>query len=275
MEEINIDTWEHFIQQIDELRRECNNSADHVPGSGLLFRGQENSCWPLSTTLDRKQLRISFQDYFGVISRIKSQIESLTDQEWVIPQPPEIESLVKDYDKFSRELRAGERPWYAYMTYLRHHGFPSPLLDWTRSLYVAAYFAFGKASEAANGRVSIYAYSARNFRISGNNMRVLYRFGPHVKTHRRHVLQQSQYTMCIESTDESRFESHDAVFVAGLHQQGVCWKFTIPSNERTRVLKLLDDHNLNAFSLFGSEESLMETLAIREFCFGPTQGGQS
>ena len=115
MEERNIDTWEQFVQQMEEVRRECNNSEDHVDGSGMLFRGQENSCWPLSTTLDRKQLRMSFQDYYGIISRIKSQIESLTDQEWVIPQPPEIERLVQDYDKFSRELWAGERRWYAYM----------------------------------------------------------------------------------------------------------------------------------------------------------------
>jgi hypothetical protein len=43
-------------------------------------------------------------------------------------------------------------------------------------------------------------------------------------------------------------------------------KFTIPAAERPKVLRLLDAYNLNAFSLFGSEESMMETLAIREFC---------
>lgn len=205
-----------------------------------------------------------FQDYYRVISRIKPQIETLTDEEWVIPQPPEIERLVQDYDKFSLELSAGDRPWYAYMTYLRHHRFPSPLLDWTRSPYVAAYFAFAKARGDANERVSVYVFSERNCRISGNNMSVLYRFGPYVKTHRRHVLQQSECTMCVESTDESRFVQYDSVFDDGPHQQGFCWKLTIPARERAKVLRLLDAHNLIAFSLFGSEESLMETLAIRE-----------
>jgi hypothetical protein len=71
--------------------------------------------------------------------------------------------------------------------------------------------------------------------------------------------------MCVESTDESRFVQYDSVFDDGLHQQGFCWKFNIPATQRPKVLKLLDEHNLNAFSLFGSEESLMETLAIREF----------
>lgn len=96
-------------------------------------------------------------------------------------------------------------------------------------------------------------------------MDVVYGFGPYVKTHRRHVLQQSQYTLCLSFHDEWRFESYDSVFEQCHRQQAFCWKFTIPVTERPKVLALLDEHNLNAFSLFGSEESLMETLAIREF----------
>ena len=32
----------------------------------------------------------------------------------------------------------------------------------------------------------------------------------------------------------------------------------------------LDEYNLNALSLFGSEESMMATLATREFLLSPT-----
>jgi hypothetical protein len=42
------------------------------------------------------------------------------------------------------------------------------------------------------------------------------------------------------------------------------WKFNIPSTERTKVLRLLNDYNLNAFSLFDSEEALLETMWFRE-----------
>ncbi len=38
----------------------------------------------------------------------------------------------------------------------------------------------------------------------------------------------------------------------------------MPSSERRKVLCLLDRYNLNAFSLLGSEESLMESVALRE-----------
>ncbi|MGA7217081.1 MAG: hypothetical protein WBX38_02135 [Candidatus Sulfotelmatobacter sp.] len=39
---------------------------------------------------------------------------------------------------------------------------------------------------------------------------------------------------------------------------------TSPSDERLKVLSLLNDYNLNAFSLFGSEEGLMEAMWFRE-----------
>jgi hypothetical protein len=46
--------------------------------------------------------------------------------------------------------------------------------------------------------------------------------------------------------------------------QDVLWKIILPFAERSKVLRLLDEHNLNAFSLFGSTDSLMATLSARE-----------
>lgn len=238
---------------------------DYVQDYPLLFRGQGNSRWQLSATLERAHERMLYRDYYRIIGKIRPQIESLVGGDWPIPPYQEIERLAKTYDELDRRFWGGDFPAYAYVAYLRQHGFPSPLLDWTRSPYVAGYFAFAKACQEAHGRVSIFVLRQRNFKLSGNQMDVVYFFGPYVKTHRRHVLQQSQYTACLSFHDEWRFQSYDSVFEKGHRQQAFCWKFTIPAAERPRVLALLDEHNLNAFSLFGSEESLMETLAIREF----------
>jgi hypothetical protein len=183
---------------------------------------------------------------------------------WSIPDYPEVEKLVREYEDFSLALWSGRCPGYAYMAYLRHHGFPSPLLDWTRSAYIAAFFAFEKAIPDPSSRVAIYVLSERAFKMHGNRFPNVFRYGPYVKTHRRHVLQQSEYTLCLSFEDEWRFERYDAVFDDGLHQQGICRKFTLPASERHKVLKLLDEVNVNAYSLFGSEESLMETLSVRE-----------
>lgn len=264
MEERSVNSWEDFEKQLQDLQTECDLSS-HSP---ILFRGQENSCWSLKTTLDRKQERMPFGDYYRVIDKIRPQIETLTEKEWLISDYPKVKQLTREYDEFNLQLWSGRCPGYAYMAYLRHHGFPSPLLDWTRSPYVAAYFAFRKASVNSADRVAIYVFSETRNKPSGNDMPVLYLYGPYVRTHRRHVLQQSEYTLCLRFDSEWRFEHYDTVFDRGLPQQATCVKFTIPAAERPKVLRLLDAYNLNAFSLFGSEESIMETLAIREFSLG-------
>jgi hypothetical protein len=258
MTETTVKTWDEFLAKVAELRTTLGKD------SSLVFRGQANSAWPLSTTLERKQGRMLFRDYYRVISKIQPQIESLTAHRWKIPEYPEVERLSSAYYDFDLTLWSGRCPGYDYMVHLRHHGFPSPLLDWTRSVYVAAFFAFSTAKET-DSNVAIYSLSHQPNRISGNRLATVYRYGPYVKTHRRHFLQQSEYTMCLFYEDDWWFDHYDSVFDKGLHQQGRCQKFAIPVGERTHVLKLLDEHNLNAFSLFGSEESMMDTLSWRNF----------
>ena len=43
------------------------------------------------------------------------------------------------------------------MVYLRQYGFPSPLLDWSKSSYIAAYFAFSDYQRDAKS-VAIFAF---------------------------------------------------------------------------------------------------------------------
>jgi hypothetical protein len=70
--------------------------------------------------------------------------------------------------------------------------------------------------------------------------------------------------MKFDSPDGWAFYPHQQMVIEGIEGQDVVWKIVIPNSERAKVLRNLDKYNLNAFSLFDSEEGLMETLAIRE-----------
>jgi hypothetical protein len=81
-------------------------------------------------------------------------------------------------------------------------------------------------------------------------------------------LQQCEYTVSSRFKDnEWRYEPHESVFAIGEPNQDLVWKFTLPANERTSILKRLDAYNLNAYSLFPTEDALLETVALREIEF--------
>ena len=229
-----------------------------------------DACWPLTSTLERRVPSTElFKDYYLLIDRVKTQIESFTGRSWEIPTYPDVEKGVKNYDYLSLHLDGW--PGYEYMAYLRHHRFPSPLVDWSRSSRVAAYFAFSKAAADDVKRVSIFVFSEEAITSRSNAAPNIFRLGPYVKTHRRHFLQQSDYTLCLAFQDQWRFGRYEDVFKNKNHHQGNYRKFNLPSSERMTVLRLLDESNLNEASLFESEEGLMQTLALREFDFRPVK----
>jgi hypothetical protein len=268
MEAVSLPNWETFAAELQKLRAKLPNDPSGKPPE-LLFRGHSDSSWALTTTLERAGCEgMSFDDYYRLaVHRVRPTVEALTDAMWDVPDFSD--AMEKEF-RTDRELffsrRFPSERFYRYMVYLRHHGFPSPLLDWTSSVNVAAFFAF-RATGSAERR-SIYVYCERPHGIKGGAVGepAIRAIGRYVRTHARHFRQQSDYTICAAFDEKSvgwRFYPHDEVFW-NRGKQDYVWKFDLPSTERIAILKSLDQYNLNAFSLFDSQEALLETMWLRE-----------
>jgi len=260
MKQVTLATFEEFESQANVLLedRKKRRSETGRYFSPVLFRGQAKASDELKTTLERHSAKqYSPQDYWEIMRNIRLTVESYTERHW---------DFQNDYITRNEAVPSAPQG-YEFMTFLRHHDFPSPLLDWTHSFYVAAFFAFRSTK---NEEPNVAIYSLIEYYGTGKTLAYdqgcICGCGPNVRTHKRHFIQQSEYTYCTKrlANGEYVYCSHEEAFKKNDEEQDVLTKFIIPRTERSKVLERLHTMNITAHSLFGSEESLLETLAYQE-----------
>jgi hypothetical protein len=128
---------------------------------------------------------------------------------------------------------------------------------------VAAFFAFDVVRQGVE-QIAMYAC----LRDTCRSLSVDHHFfvvGKYLRSDPRHYAQQSDYSMCVGMREQDYLVySHGQLTeVNGVELS----KITLPITERRGALMHLDRMNINPFSLYSSEDSLIRTIARRECLF--------
>ncbi|MBI5624482.1 MAG: FRG domain-containing protein [Elusimicrobia bacterium] len=270
MEEIKANSLNELRKVISDFRKVVASydipivsGKPCIERGDILFRGQENASWKLETTLERASPdKFYVRGYVHRALRGIHQIESFSGHRWQIDRS-KIDAEFADNHEFRINL-----PGYSYLVYLRHSSFPSPLLDWSESPYVATFFAY----ESARGKddLALYCYAERPRGTKGgwSGEALIDVQGPFVTTHKRHFSQRAWYSVAgrwDENRKDHYFVTHEEVFQRNQPDQDVLLKIRMPSSIRKQVLEELGDYNINYFTLFHSEDALIKSIAMTTF----------
>ena len=186
----------------------------------------------------------------------------------------DLEALRKHLSAKTRHVFNFEVPdeFGAFLNLIQHHGYPTPLLDFTFSPFVAAFFAFRRISngDAANAkqdaRVRVFVFDQERWRTTFQQILLLLFPAPHLSIgeflaieNERMIPQQG--ASAITSVDD--VESYVRSKESGTKKY--LWAIDLPVHERREVVRELRYMGITAGSLFPGLDGACEELADRNF----------
>ena len=160
----------------------------------------------------------------------------------------------------------------AFFNLVQHHGYPTPLLDWTYSPYVAAFFAYrditseSAANSGANDKVRILVFDQMQWKSNWNQLMMLATAGLHVSIgeflaieNERLIPQQAASTVTNVDDIEAYIRSKET------ETKKYLTAIDLPVRERDKVVQELRFMGITAGSLFPGFDVACEELKERNF----------
>lgn len=264
-------SWEEFKTENQRLLQFLKDleKTSGFPISSPRYRGHADSNWKLQTTLERATGNNDFPilEYFDIAQKTFQELSPLHDSIYL--SRFDANKSLRDFSSLTNpQLQPNGLDILSDLAFLRHHGFPSPLLDWTLSEKIAAFFAFQSYSNSEY--VSIYVlveYIHLGKMVSSTKPRIE-GIRNDIQAHSRHQKQNSEYTACLINIDSNQyFTSHDSLLANNTKAQDVTLKFNIPAKERTLVLNELRSGGIVMSELMSEKtpQTLLHDISTRYF----------
>lgn len=219
-------TWDEYKIWVSSLAK----------SKGTFFcRGHANDKWKLQTFFHREATHknITLLQYLDVIL-------------------PEVHYHITGMFNDLIDLR-NEHELGAFLALIQHYGFPTPLLDWTLSPYMAAYFAFREVDEKhpLSDNIKIYIFDhaewAKSFQqplnlrdTTGKYVSII---RPYAKNNPRIIAQQGIFTV----TNVDDMEQH---IIANSAKKTFLYTVELSVKEKPHVMRELNLMGINEMTLF-------------------------
>lgn len=247
-----------MVETIKDYREEILKFKSELDQGRLtLFRGQSNHSWKIQSSLERYGIEIiECEKYYRIIDRYKPLINPLIENRY------ERKATSSGYPFDFKEYEEGswKLPEMEYLAYLRHHGFPTPLIDLSSSYLIALFFACEDFNQETKVDGKIFLYSPPQTRVGGNDIPDLRRIGRYVEAGKRHFAQQSQYLIPTVFDSEWKFITFKKVIESRKNNHELR-EITISKDVKAKLMKELNDMNINRYTMFLNEDALIKSLA--------------
>lgn len=252
-----VKNWEEFLRLIE---------TDFLDWPEYIYRGQRDTNWPLRSKFDREYRRARKElgeanIKRGLCKEDLALIEQKTPDLSLKPRSEVLDRLISQF-KISCTGRRGQSPkqlkdieWW---TLGQHFGLSTPLLDWTRSPYVAAYFALEEPLATESGFRAMWAYTntsmreicinmEKNTNKSAEEIPLIEIVEGLVDENSRIVSQSGLFTKAPSGEDVEEFIENN-IDLNG--HSPILYKIEIPNEQRETFLRQLDAMNIHYGSLF-------------------------